>query len=164
MALQKWAAPAYTLQSTLTVTGPDTTLPSAVNFASSADIAVGATMKLFMAGTITTTGSPTVAYKAAAFDTDAATSSAAAPSGVTDQPWTIEATYVVRSVSSGSVDYAYHIKVSGLLATDVESVGVVTSGTLAAIVNLGVAWDSGAADADSGDVVTTLVADALWIG
>ena len=166
MALQKWAAPAGVLQSTVTDTGPVGSGSQAFSefaFAATSDIAPGATLKLFAAGTLTTTGSPTVQWSAQGFNGGGLFGTDACPAGVTDRPWTIEATIVVQSIAGTSGTFAHDIRITGLLATDQHLIGTATAG-IGATFSLGVLWDADANDADAGDILTTYIADALWIG
>lgn len=167
MALQKWAAPAGSpLLSTLTDTGPAGTFAASYSqtFAATSDIAVGAVAKIFAAGTITTTGTPTAVWTVNAFGAGPADQTIVAPTGVTGQKWTIEGTIVLRSLSgSSSGTFAYDIRIVGLGAADVHLIGTQTtniSGSFSVAVN----WDSNANDADAGDIITIDLADALWIG
>lgn len=166
MALQKWAAPAGSpLLSALTDTGPAGSFAATYSqtFASTADIAVGATLKIFAAGTVTTTGTPTLAWDALGLGGGLTTQTLVSPANVTGQEWTIEATITLRSLSGSQGVFVHDIRVSGLSATAVHEIGTVTA-NISASLNVGVNWDSTANDADSGDIITMELCDALWIG
>lgn len=169
MALQKWAAPAGSpLLATATVAGdPGNQSLAGIDYlayASDGDIAIGATLKAHMAGTLTTTGAPTAAVVLGLFGLPL-DSVNATPSGVTDRPWYVDATATVRSVdAAGTRTISYSYRIVGLFATDVVAVGTTTAGSGVGALGLVAGWDSGTDDADSGDIINIIVADALWIG
>lgn len=166
MANQKWVSPAGApATADYSATGPSGSFVYSREFGSAGDLGVGATVEMFAAGTLTTTGAPTanilISALAGNTGTDGVSIPVTASADVTDRQWRLHASFTVRaSNADDTLDYAYWYSIVGLADSEVTGSGVKTNVSPSAFLYVFASWDT----ADSGDTISMSQAYGKWIG